>query len=136
MWRELLRRLHNKLLYIKEGLVSVIQEREEFFVKCDCSEDHENKFVEGVFENEDKDQVEFSVALINHDEDRHIWLAIFLGGCKEITNSHCYLTAHIYIKDSNVCFSIQDADRSPFKLAYENDIYIVSAEKKHYQLKV
>jgi len=116
-------------LYIKENLVSVIQEREEFFVKCDCSEEHENKFVEGVFINEDKVQVEFSVALINHDEDRDIWLAIFLDGCKEVTNSHCMLTAHIYIKDSNVCFSIQDAERSPFKLAYENDLYCISREE-------
>ncbi len=65
----------------------------------------------------------------NHDEDRHIWLAIFLDGCKDVTNSHCYLTAHIYIKDSNVCFSIQDAERSPFKLAYENEIYCISREE-------
>lgn len=104
-------------------------EREEFFEKCDCGEDHENKFIEGLLLVDDNNKFEFTAALLNHDEDKHVWMCIFLNGCKEITDSACYVTAHIFMNDSGVCFSIQDGDRSPFSKLYEDDIYRVSREE-------
>lgn len=106
-----------------------ITEREEFWFPCDCGEEHSNKFIEGLFETENDNSREFTVALLNHNEEKHIWLAVFMNGCQGITESPCFLSAHIYLNEGTLCFSIQDAEKSPFTNVYEDNLYRISREE-------
>ncbi|MGB0835636.1 MAG: hypothetical protein ACPGR2_14075 [Psychrobium sp.] len=52
-----------------------------------------------------------------------------MNGCQGITDSPCFLSAHINLNEGTLCFSIQDAEKSPFKNVYEDNLYRISREE-------
>lgn len=53
----------------------------------------------------------------------------FLNGCVGATESQCYLTAHVYLDDAGICFSIQDGDSFPFYNVYDDSLYRLSRQE-------
>ncbi len=109
--------------------MAYIEDRDVFYRDCDCGENHEVKFITGVLCKENGGETDFSVALINHQDSKHIWLSFILQSCKGICESLCSFTSHIYIAEDGVAYSIQNASKSPFQPEDIFEAYDVSRDE-------
>ena len=106
-----------------------IENRKEYYRICKCGRDHENKYIRGLFNYSEDDTTGFCAALIEHQNDRHVWVSFITGEWPNVGHEDCAVTSNIYLSEKGRHFSIQDGDPSPF--IYEDifDCYKVTREQ-------
>ena len=65
------------------------------------------------YSEEDHETI-FCAALLEHQNDKHLWLSFITGGWPNIDQEDCAVTAHIYKTEKGRHFSISDGEKSPF----------------------
>lgn len=97
-----------------------IESRKELLRKCNCGEDHEIKIILGIFHYGEVNNVVFSVALIEHSKERHVWVSFITGEWPETNHDDCYVTSHIWANSEGRVMEIEDSSSSPFE---EKDVF-------------
>lgn len=97
-----------------------IDTRKESFRKCNCGKDHEIKIIHGMFYYAEGNEVAFCVALIEHSNERHIWVSFITGEWPETNHDDCFVTSHIWSNSKGRVMEIKDSSSSPFE---EKDIF-------------
>ncbi|MCP4628953.1 MAG: hypothetical protein GY850_36415 [bacterium] len=106
-----------------------IENRSELFRKCNCGEDHDIKIIQGLFYYSEQDYVAFSVALIEHSNEKHIWVSFITGEWPDTNEPDCYVTAHIWSDKENRIMQITDSVKSPFGVKEIFECYPVTREQ-------
>jgi hypothetical protein len=106
-----------------------IQKRKEFYRMCKCGRKHENKYIYGVLNYAEDSETIFCVALLEHKNDRHIWLTFITGEWPETNHEDCAVTAHIHANDEGKVFTIKDGQDSPFLSKDIFECYQVTREQ-------
>lgn len=91
-----------------------IEKRKAYSRNCNCGRDHENKFIRGMFHYSETGETIFCVALLEHQNEKHIWLSFITGEWPGTGRDDCAVTARIYINDGQQIFAIANGDSSPF----------------------
>ena len=97
-----------------------IENKKESFRKCNCGKDHDIKIIHGRFHYSEENHVGIVVALIEHEEDRHVWVSFITGEWPRTNHDDCYVTAHIWANPEGRVMEIKDSSSSPF---FENEVY-------------
>ena len=103
-----------------------IENRKEYFRKCKCGRDHENKFIRGMFHYAKDSYTGFCAALLEHQEEKHIWLSFITGEWPNANEEDCVVTCHISLSEKGWHFSIADGESSPFETVDIFECYQVS----------
>jgi hypothetical protein len=109
--------------------MSMIENRKEYYRKCKCGRDHENKFIRGMFKYSDEDETAFCLAMLEHQNERHIWLSFITGEWPNTNQEDCAVTCHIYTNEKGRVFTIQNGEDSPFSNDDIFDCYQVTREQ-------
>ena len=108
---------------------SFIENRSETSRKCNCSEDHEIKIINGIFHYSGENHVCAAIALIEHFGQKHIWVSPITGEWPGTGHEDCYVTSHIWTSDSEKMMHIEDSLASPFTSSEIFDFYPVTREQ-------
>ena len=118
-------------LCIQKGLVYKlsIERRKEYYRLCKCGRDHENKFIRGVFKYAEDSETIFCAALLEHHNERHVWLSFITGEWPNTEEEDCAVTCHIYTNDKGQVFLVQNGEDSPFLSTDVLDCYQVTRDQ-------
>ena len=106
-----------------------IENRKEYYRECKCGRDHENKFIRGMFNYCKDGQAAFCAALLEHNNERHVWLTFITGEWPNTGEDDCAVTCHIYANDEGRVFTIKNGEESPFISDDVFDCYQVTREQ-------
>lgn len=107
-----------------------IESRKEYSRLCDCGVDHDVKLIQGLFHYVESSHVAFCVALIEHQNEKHIWVALITGEWPNTGQQDCYVCAHIWSDvNKNRIMRIEDATDSPFDAKDIFDCYAVTRDQ-------
>ena len=107
----------------------VIEKRKHYFRDCKCGRSHTNKFIRGSFKYSEKGEAIFCAALLEHSDERHVWVSFITGKWPETNHNDCAVTCQVFAKDGERVFRIEDGQDSPFELSDIFDCYQVSREQ-------
>ena len=96
---------------------------------CKCGRNHENKFIRGYLNYSEGREVVFCCTLLEHQNNRHIWLSLITGEWPGTGKEDCAVTAHIFMRDEERHFLISDGEAGPFEPDDIFDAYQVKREE-------
>jgi len=106
-----------------------IENRKESYRPCDCGRDHDMKIIRGIFNYAESSNVIFCVGLIEHQDDRHVWVSFITGEWPGTGQQDCFVTSHIWLTPENRIMKIKDSSSSPFNNDETFDCYPVTREQ-------
>jgi len=106
-----------------------IENRNETLRKCNCGEDHQIKIISGMFHYSEENHVGAKIALIEHNNEKHIWISFITGEWPNTGHEDCYVTSHIWSDDEGRIMRIEDSSSSPFTNNEIYDCYPVTREQ-------
>tara|TARA_Y100000034_G_scaffold130534_1_gene189227 strand:+ start:26 stop:457 length:432 start_codon:yes stop_codon:yes gene_type:complete len=106
-----------------------IESRKEYFRDCKCGREHENKFIRGMFNYSEEGQTIFCAALLEHSDEKHIWLSFLTGEWPNTGQEDCAVTCHIFLSEKGRHFSIANGEDSPFEADDVFECYQVTREQ-------
>lgn len=93
---------------------SYIESRHEAYRPCNCGRDHDMKIIQGMFFYAENSSTAFCVGLIEHQNDKHVWISFVTGEWPGTDQSDCYVTAHLWLTPDDRIMKIEDSANSPF----------------------
>lgn len=106
-----------------------IESRKETFRPCNCGREHDMKIIRGIFHYAGESSTAFCVGLIEHYEEKHVWVSFMTGEWPGTDQSDCYVTAHVWLTPDNRIMRVEDSSISPFENKEVFDSYPVSREQ-------
>ncbi len=106
-----------------------IKNRKESFRQCNCGEDHLIRIIQGMFHYAEDNNVAFCVALIDHQNEKHVWVSFITGEWPNTNHKDCYVSSHIWSNEEDRIMKIKDSSSSPFKSEDVFDCFPVSREQ-------
>ena len=106
-----------------------IKKRKESYRPCNCGRDHDMKIIRGVFNYADGSNTIFCVGLIEHQDDRHVWVSFITGEWPGTNEEDCFVTSHVWLTSDNRIMRIEDSSSSPFEAEEVFDCYPVTREQ-------
>jgi hypothetical protein len=106
-----------------------IEDRSEHYRQCNCGIDHQIKIIQGMFYYSEKNHVGFCVALINHSEEKHVWISFITGEWPGTKEEDCFVTSHIWSNSEGRTMKIADGTSSPFDSDEVFDCYPVTRDQ-------
>jgi len=106
-----------------------IKNRAEHTRICNCGKDHKVKIIRGLFHYAEERQVGFCAALLEHSNERHVWLSFITGEWPGTNQSDCYVTSDIWCDREGRIMKIEDSASSPFTPSEVFECYPVSREQ-------
>lgn len=103
-----------------------IESRKESYRPCSCGRGHEMKIIHGAFHYTEGLNTVFCVGLIEHQDDRHIWLSFITGEWPGTYEADCFVTSHVWRTPDKQIMKIKDSSLSPFKNSETFDCYQVT----------
>ena len=106
-----------------------IEKRKESYRPCNCGRDHDMKIIRGVFNYADGSNTIFCVGLIEHQDDRHVWVTFITGEWPGTNEEDCFVTSHVWLTPDNRIMRIEDSSSSPFDSEEVFDCFPVTREQ-------
>jgi len=91
-----------------------LENRRESSRLCQCGCQHALKLIQGVFHYAEGAHSVFSVALIEHHGQRHLWVSLITGEWPGTGAENCYVSAHVWLDGENRHMRIEDSSDAPF----------------------
>ena len=106
-----------------------IKSRKEYLRNCACGVDHQIKIIRGMFHYSDSSHTAFCVALIENQNERHIWVSFITGEWPGTNKPDCFVTSHIWSDTENRVMKIENSAISPFTAEDTFDSYPVTRDQ-------
>ena len=87
------------------------------------------KIIRGMFHYGEGQSTAAFAGLIEHDDDRHVWLSFLTGEWPGTNAPDCQVSAHIWRSSDELIMRIEDSTSSPFEAAEVFDSYPVSRDQ-------
>ncbi|MCC2616337.1 MULTISPECIES: hypothetical protein [Alteromonadales] len=87
------------------------------------------KIIRGVFNYADGSNTIFCVGLIEHQDDRHVWVSFITGEWPGTNEEDCFVTSHVWLTPDNRIMRIEDSSSSPFDAEEVFDCFPVTREQ-------
>ncbi|MBI3777285.1 MAG: hypothetical protein HY273_17390 [Gammaproteobacteria bacterium] len=106
-----------------------IDSRKSNHRRCNCGRDHTIKIIHGMFYYAESNHVAFCVALVEHSDEKHIWVAFITGEWPGTNAADCFVTSHIWSNTEDRIMKVEDGTTSPFEKDEIFDCYPVTREQ-------
>ena len=106
-----------------------IENRKEHNRPCNCGRDHDMKIVRGIFNYAEGSNTIFCVGLIEHQNDRHVWISFITGEWPGTNKADCFVTSHVWLTPENRIMKIVDSSSSPFEKEEVFNCYPVTRDQ-------
>lgn len=111
------------------SFVPYIENRKEWFRPCNCGRDHQIKIVQGLFHYGETHEAIFCAGLVNHQENRHVWISFVVGDWPNTGETDCYVTADVWLNREGQTMRIEDSNASPFDATDVAQAYPVTRDQ-------
>ena len=82
-----------------------------------------------MFHYSSSDHTAYCVALIDHADEKHIWVSFITGEWPNTGNPDCYVTYHVWSNSDGIIMEIKDSAESPFEKGEVFDSYPVTRDQ-------
>ena len=82
-----------------------------------------------MFHYSEENKVGATVALIEHQNERHVWISFITGEWPKTGHEDCYVTSHIWSNEEGRIMRIEDSSSSPFTSDEIYDCYPVTRDQ-------
>jgi len=82
--------------------------------QCHCGKDHEVEIIRGTLHYDVANETIFCAGLLEHKNEKHIWLSFITGEWPNTYQPDCCVTAPIWLSNGEQLMKIESGSSSPF----------------------
>jgi hypothetical protein len=87
------------------------------------------KIIRGMYHYSEQSYTGFCVGLIEHHQEKHVWVSFITGEWPGTEQEDCYVTAHVWLTPENRIMRIEDSSSSPFEAEEVFECYPVTRDQ-------
>jgi hypothetical protein len=106
-----------------------IESVSSYLRQCNCGRNHEIEIIRGTLHYAKANETIFCAGLLEHQNEKHIWLSFITGEWPNTNQPDCCVTIHVWVSNGEQIMRIESGSSSPFNAEDIFECYPVTREQ-------